>query len=254
VAVSVAADSPALSVPDSVVVAYGSRSASFSMTAGAVTSTVPVTVTATLGAVRLPSTITVNPAPSHGVAVAAVTLSAESVVGGGDPVTATVELTSAAPADTVVYFYGSAYSPVQMSEQSITIPAGQRAGSMRLLPGQVDTDYRYTLTGEVRGTTPAAAPLLITPGPFAVWLSTTTIAHGSSATGTVSLNGGPLSVDAVVALASTISGTSVPATVTIPAGSLSTSFLISAGATASGTGRLQATYGGVTKQIYIATY
>jgi len=193
------------------------------------------------------------PPPPAGVAVRAVTLSASTVVGGSDPVSATVELTVAAPADTVVYLYGSAYGPVQMTP-TVTIPAGQRTGSVQLRADQVASDYAYSLTAEVVGTTPAGASLLITPGPFAVSLSSTTIARGGSATGTIALNGGPIATDAVVTLSATVSGVSVPATVTIPAGATSATFRISAGTATGGTGRLAAVYSGVTKYVYFATY
>ncbi|NUR69528.1 MAG: hypothetical protein HOU81_01775 [Hamadaea sp.] len=266
VAVALAADSAAAGVPASVVVPYGSRAASFTLTGGNVTADVVATVTATYGADSLGASVTVvaatppsvqlrsltvtptsvtaggvaaatvtlsgaapsggvvinlgsdnpvavvpatvavpagatsagftiatvadaaqaytqtvglragyaggqasavlfvfPPAPPTGIAVRAVNLSAATVAGGGDPVTASVTLTSPAPADTRIYFYGSAYSPVRMSAQTVLIPAGQQSGAIQLFPGSVDADYTYTLTAEVQGTTPAAAYLVITP-------------------------------------------------------------------------------------------
>jgi len=253
VAITLAGDSPALTVPASVLVAYGSRTTSFTMTAGQVVTSVPVTVTASYGLDSLSAVVTVVPPSPAGVAVRALTLSATTVVGGGDPITATVELTTEAPADTVVYFYGSAYGPVSMTP-TVTIPAGQRTGSMQARAEQVSSDYTYSLSAEVRGTTPAGAYLLITPGPFAVSLSSTTIARGGSATATVTLNGGPVASDAVVALSTTVAGASVPASVTIPAGATSATFRIWTSVTSSGTGRLEAVYAGVPKYVYFATY
>jgi hypothetical protein len=256
-AVAVSTDSPIATAPATVTVPAGATSATFAVTTIADVSQVytqTVAVRAEYAASVASAVLFVfPPPPPAGVAVRAVTLSASTVVGGSDPVSATVELTVAAPADTVVYLYGSAYGPVQMTP-TVTIPAGQRTGSVQLRADQVASDYAYSLTAEVVGTTPAGASLLITPGPFAVSLSSTTIARGGSATGTIALNGGPIATDAVVTLSATVSGVSVPATVTIPAGATSATFRISAGTATGGTGRLAAVYSGVTKYVYFATY
>jgi hypothetical protein len=165
--VTVSSDNPIATVPPSVSVPAGSTSASFivaTVADAAQAYTQTVGIRASYGGAQAAAVLFVfPPAPPQGVAVAMVSLNATSVVGGSDPVTATVTLTTAAPADTRVYFYGSAYSPVQMSAQTVLIPAGQQTGAIQLFPGQVDADYTYTLTAEVQGTTPAAASLLITP-------------------------------------------------------------------------------------------
>ncbi|MCP2328978.1 hypothetical protein HDA40_007485 [Hamadaea flava] len=165
--VVISSDSATVGVPPTVGVPAGATSATFSATTVADPEqayTQTVGLRATYGGGQASAVLCVfPPAPPAGVAVRTVDLSAATVQGGGDPVTASVTLTSPASAATRVYFYGSAYGPVRMSEQSVLIPAGEQTGAIQLFPGSVTADYTYTLTAEVRGTTPAAAVLLITP-------------------------------------------------------------------------------------------
>ena len=255
--VAVSADHAIVSVPASVTVPQGATAASFTVATIAEPDQAysqSVGLRAAYGGATAAAVLIVfPPPPPGGVSVSSLTLSQPSMVGGSDPVTATVTLNTTAPSDVVVYFYGSAYGPVQMTP-TLVIPAGQSTGSTRLRSDQVTADYDYTLTAEIQGTTPVGVHLLITPGPFALRLSTTTVAHGSTATGTLSLNGGPQAVDVIVALSSTIAGVTVPATVTIPAGAASATFSVTAGATSSGTGSLRATYAGVDKYLYLAVF
>ncbi|MEV0274377.1 hypothetical protein AB0H43_36880 [Hamadaea sp. NPDC050747] len=165
--VNIVSDNPIAVVPATVTVPAGATTATFSITTVADSAqayTQTVGLRAGYGGGQASAVLFVfPPAPPTGMAVRAVSLSAATVVGGGDPVTALVTLTSPAPADTRIYFYGSAYSPVRMSAQTVLIAAGQQSGSIQLFPGSVETDYTYTLTAEVQGTAPAAASLLITP-------------------------------------------------------------------------------------------
>jgi hypothetical protein len=252
VTVAVSADSPQGVVPAAVTIPAGTTSTSFAvgtLVDASQTEARFIGVRATLGSDAATATLLVYPPPPPaGAAVAALDLSASTVVGGSDPVTATVTLTRTAAADTVVAFYGSAYGPVQLPP-TVTIAAGQRSATAQLLTRQVDEDFAYSLTAEVTGTPPVGAPLEITPGPFAVTLAATALLRGNTTTGTLTIPAARTS-ETVIRLATDATGIAVPDSVTIPAGATATTFRVSVSGTAGGPGSLQATSGGVDKFVF----
>lgn len=152
-------NSAIVSVPANVTVPAGASSATYTATAGSVTATSSVLITANFGGTSLSPTLTVTPA------AAAPTLSAVSVnptsVVGGSPSTGTVTLTSAAPTGGAVVTL-SDNSASATVPASVTVPAGQTSNTFTVTTTTVAMSTAVTITGIFGGAT-RTATLTVTP-------------------------------------------------------------------------------------------
>ena len=245
--VTLESNSQAVTPPSSVTIPAGTCCASVSMTTAEVSTNTPVTITAKLNGASVQSLVTVTAAP----APASITLFPSTVNGGEGSVDGTVTIASPASFNQVLRVGSS--SPVVPSTSAV-IPANSTRGSFRLFPGAVSTSTVVTISvtggGVTRSVnltvTPAGAPA---PAPalssFAV--NPTSVAGGTSASGTVTLASAAPAGGTVVVLGSNQPGAaSVPASLTIPAGATAGAFTVTTFANPGTTAQLSASLGDTT--------
>jgi acetyl esterase/lipase len=149
IVVSLANGNPAAAMPASVTVAAGATSASFAITAPAVTSSQVGTVTASQdgsqGTISKSGTLTVRP-----VGLASLALAPNPVTGPAS-VTGTVTLECAAAPGPVTVTVTTT-STVAQPTPSFTIPAGQTAGTFTVTTTQVSAVKTATIRATTNGT------------------------------------------------------------------------------------------------------
>jgi hypothetical protein len=133
-------------VPATVVVAEGETTATFPITTLGVASTRSVTITATLGANIVTSTLEVR-----SVGVAAVSFS-QNPVQGGSSVTIFVTLEAPAPTGGATVSLSASNTAVfRIFPATVTIPAGQSTGSVTVTTQRVSRDLASTVTATYGG-------------------------------------------------------------------------------------------------------
>ncbi len=214
-----------LPVPASVTVPAGSKSVSFTLTSVSGQPTTSVTVSATyLGATRT-AKLTVNAGP---VVVTKVTLS-PNPVGSQSVVTATVELSGAAPAGGTSVAITTTNSTVFPIGGTVTVPAGLSKLVLTRTTGTVSATTNITVGATANGVS-VNSTLTVKPWVLlSLTLSTNTVISYSQVTATATLTGPAPSGGAVVTLTGTApAALPVPATVTVPGGQSSVSFTLTA--------------------------
>jgi hypothetical protein len=210
-------------VPASVTVPAGTRSAPFTVTTvQALTQTdVPVSATDPSGATATGTvTVLVSPVP------ATLTLSPSSVPGSNSS-TATLTLTGAAPSGGAVVTLTSSNTAVATVPASVTIAAGATSTAFTVATLIQSATTTAIIGAAYHGLTKTALlTVTLTPSLSMVSVSPALLEGGSSATGTATLNTTAPSGGVVVALSSSSGAATVPSSVTIPAGASSASFPI----------------------------
>ena len=246
VSVALSSNNTAVTVPATVTVAAGQTTATADITTVAVTSNTSVTLTATLLGVTKTAIVTLT-APS----ITRLSINPSTVVGGNTS-TATVDITSPAPAGGLVIALASNRSDV-LAPVTVTVPAGQNTLSVliptRAVLSQVDAVVTATLNGVSRATNLT----LTAPALTSVALNPSMIRGGEEATLTVQLTSLAPASGVTVALASTNSALILPASVTVPAGETTVkSTLATRAVTARENGQLTATFAGVSKSVQVS--
>ncbi|MEJ5369387.1 MAG: right-handed parallel beta-helix repeat-containing protein, partial [Bryobacteraceae bacterium] len=161
VTVALASSAPSvIPVPASITVPQGQTSASVPLTAGQVTSSTTVQITASLNGSSKSASVTVQPPPPP-LQVAGLTLSASTVTSGAS-FTATVTLTAAAgPGGIAVALASSAPSVIPVPA-SITVPQGQTSATLTLTAGQVTSSTTVQITASLNGS-PKSASVTVQP-------------------------------------------------------------------------------------------
>lgn len=210
-------DSAVASLPPSVFVPGGSRSAAFTVTTGDVGDPTSVVLTATDRGTSVRSDLRVIPSTD----VASVSLGAASAIG-GLTVTGTVTLGAPAGQGGVAVLLGSSDASAASVPAAILVPASSTTASFSVATAPVPADRSVTLTATAGGV-PGAASLtvLVAPPPAvsAVTLSPATVSPGQSASLSVVL-AAPAPLGGVdVALSATPPGLfSLPSTLFVPGG------------------------------------
>lgn len=139
---------PVATVPPSVTVPAGSISATFTITAPAVTANKAGTVTASQGGNSLSGALTVRP-----IGVATLALSPNPVLG-PSPVTGTVTLECpAAPGSIVVALSSSSPAVANPAASSLTIPAGSTQGTFTVTTADVSIQSSASIKAVASGIT-----------------------------------------------------------------------------------------------------
>jgi len=149
VVVGLSSDSAVAGVPPTVTVPADALTASFTVTTTAVTASSSALIRATHGAASRAFQLAVTPAAA-GPAVASVTLSASTVVG-GTPVTATVTLEAAAPAGGTSAVLTSDNTNVATVPPSVTVPAGARSATFTVQTKPVTNSASAVIVAEAGG-------------------------------------------------------------------------------------------------------
>jgi uncharacterized repeat protein (TIGR03803 family) len=226
---------PYIEMPATVTVPAGSTSATFTATAQDFTnSNATVTITASLGSSTVQGSLTQTP----GVAVKSISFNPSRVTG-GNSTTATVTLTTAAPAggnQVLVEFCANCNPadpnpPVQLPV-TVTVPAGKTSLSFSVGTICTTTSQTVPIFAESGGVSPSSnltvnsssscGPVIST-----LTLNPTTVVGGASSSGTVTLTAAAPSGGAVFTLSSNSSSATVPGSVTVAAGATSASFTVS---------------------------
>jgi hypothetical protein len=188
-----------------------------------------------------------NTPAQSAAALRAVSVSPSSVTG-GQTASGTVILTAAAPAEGIVVDLSTG-DPAVTLPLTITVAAGSTSVNFTLNTSPVGTTTTATITANYNGITQTTALAVKPPVLTSLTLNPTTVAGGSSSTGTVSLNGTAPFGGTLVALSSSRpTRASVPSTVTVAAGKSSATFTVNTTAGAKTSLTISGSYGGVTKK------
>ena len=234
--IALSRDNTSLTIPASALIAAGSASGTFSVTAGSVTTDQSATVTGTLNGQTRAATLTLS-AP---VQVASVACTPAIVLSGGTA-SCTVTLTRAAPV-------GAAVS-LASNNAAVTIPAGvavaagAATATFTATSGAVTADQTATLTASFNGSSRSGTLTVTTQLQVAsVSCAPASLSSGGTANCTVTLTR-VATTGTVLALSSNNGAVSVPANVTVASGSLSAAFVATAGTvTSNQTAAVTATY------------
>ena len=216
-------DSAVASVPVSVTVAAGTRTANFTITAGTVNANTNATITATTNNSSGTATITVTPP----AAVLSSLTTVVTAVTGGRTVTGTVTLTSAAPMGGAVVTLASSSTTIGTVPASVTVAAGATSATFTITTRPVTAASALTITATRNGVSKTAT---ITVNPVRVvstlTLNPTSVRGGTNSTGTVTLTGIATEAVVVTLTSGTTAVARVPTSVTVPAGSTTATFTI----------------------------
>jgi hypothetical protein len=222
------------SVPSSVTVPQGATSATFTVTAGSLSSAVVVTLTASYSSAKAIFEVTIDPAAA---ALSSVSVTPSAVVSGQSG-TGTVRLTSAAGTSGAVVSLTSSNPTAASVPLTVTVPQGATSATFPVTAGTVSSSTGATLTASFSGAN-ATFGVTITPAAQAlswIWVSPSAIASGQSGAGIVRLASPAGASGAVVSLTSSNPAVaSVPSMVMVPAGAISTTFTATAGSISSST-------------------
>jgi hypothetical protein len=251
--VSITNDNPSLvTTPLNVTVAAGQSSATFPIRTQQTGLTTAVTITAAYAGATRSATLTVA-APSNGAAVAAVTLTPSTVVGGStQAVRAQVTLNQPAPPEGATVTLSSSDPAVVRLPASLNIAPGVSSGFVDFTAAAVGTATQVTVGAAYGGSTQTAV-LTVNPAPTpavtltGVTLNPTSVTGGAASQGTVTLSG-PAQSPTVVDLSSSSAVAGVPVSVTVPAGASSAVFGVATTSVTSTTSvTITAVSGGVTR-------
>ena len=141
--------------PSSVTIAAGATSATFTVSTNAVLASTTVSISGAYGGVTRSASLTVTPVPLPPLALASLTLSPSSVIGGLESSTGTVNLTRAAPAGGAIVALFSSNGAARVPS-SVVIPAGASSASFTVRTSIVLISTSSTISASYNGTTRAA--------------------------------------------------------------------------------------------------
>ena len=231
-----------LQVPATVTVPAAKDGVTFVVSSSFVSTSEPITVTATLGASVKQMTITLNP-----VAMTNFFASPANITG-GNTTYGYVDLAGRAGSSGDVVSLQSASADAQVPA-TVTVPAGREGVSFVISSSFVSTTENVTLTATF-GSSTKQTTLTLNPVPISSFFtSPSSIMGGKSTYGYIDLAGRAGSSGDVVTIACADPHVTVPASVTVPAGKTGVAFLITTTAVgATDTATLTATLGASTKQ------
>ena len=235
----------AATVPATVVVPSGTKSASFAVTTAAVAATTTSSLSASTGVSSQAATLTVTGGPT-GPSLSSVSLNPTSVAGGTSS-TGTVTLSAAAPAGGLVVTLASSSASATVPA-SVTVAAGQTTATFTVTTTAVAANATATITGTLSGASQTASLTITAASLTSVTLNPTSVAGGVSSTGTVTLSSAAPAGGRVVTLASSSASATVPASVTVAAGATTATFTVTTTAVAANTAStITATLSGVSQ-------
>jgi uncharacterized protein (TIGR03790 family) len=157
VAVSLTSSDPSVAeVPSSISVPTGATKGTFSVTTTPVSSSTPVTITASSGGSTKSSTLTVT-APT----LSSLSLSPGSVVGGASS-TGTVKLTGVAPSPGISISLTSSDPSVAIVPVRVSVPSGSSSAMFNINTSSVSISTPVTITASL-GATTKKSTLTVTP-------------------------------------------------------------------------------------------
>ena len=216
-AVSLASNNASVTVPASVTVQAGATSVTFSVSTAGVSATVVATLSATEGGTTANATLTVLTPLLTGLSVS------PNTVVGGNASTGTVTLARAAPSGGVVVSLASMSASASVPS-SVTVPGGALQATFVVTTTGVSSATPVTLSASLSGTTVTTSLELEPVALTGVSIAPSPVVGGTTAVGTVTLNGLAPAGGVTVTLSSTSSDAPVPTSVTILAGNQTANF------------------------------
>jgi len=238
--INLTSSNPAVVTPSTVTVPAGQTQASFTVSTQPVPNDVQATITASYRnssksavlTVRRPRLLSINLQPESAI--------------GGSSVTGTVSLNGPAPSGGVIVSLTSSNTNAAVVPGSVTIPSGQNSAGFTVTTKPVSSSTPVTITASYGGDSKTAVLTVVPLRLSFVAINPSDVTGGSSATGTVSLNGPAPSGGVVVSLTSSNTNVaSVPSQVSIPAGQTQADFTVTTRAvTKDAVVRITASYAG----------
>jgi hypothetical protein len=218
--------STAVTVPSSVVIPAGKKSATFTINSTAAAADHVVTIAAKYNGWQFTQKLTIPPLAKS------LALSPNMVVAGGTA-TGSVTLANKANIDTVVTLASG--SPDAIVPTTITVPAGSNSATFPVTTNPTLTsDVSVMFKASCGGATQYASLIIRAEKVAGVAFAPPGVTAGSRTTATVTLNH-TTPVDVPLSLSGQSSLASFPASVTVPAGSSSATFQVKGGALTSET-------------------
>lgn len=241
--VTLSSANPAVSVPANVTVPAGATEQTFAVTTTPVAAVQTASITATVGASSKSASLSVRPP-----ALYSLKLSAASVAG-GNAVTGTVTLSSAAPAAGLVVTLSDNIAATTVPA-TVTVPAGAKTKTFNITTVRVAANQSGTVKATFAGLSKTAALTVRAPLLSSVAVNPAAVFGGKNVIGTVTLDGAAPTGGIVVTLSDNIAAATTPTQVTVPAGAKTKTFTITTSAvTASQRGLVTAKAGAVTKTV-----
>jgi FG-GAP-like repeat len=234
--VTLSTSSSVATVPGTVTVPAGASSATFAVSTTSVTASTSATITGAFGGVTRSATLTVTPPPPP-IGPASLSIS-PATVEGGNPVTGTVFLSGAAPADGLVVSLSSSNTAAATVPATMIVHGGLSSGTFPVSTLTGPTTRTTTITASANGVS-RTADLTVTPS-AAASLSTVTVnpasvTGGTSSQGTVTLTSPAPAGGFAVSLSSGNAAATVPAGVSVAQGATSATFAIATNAVTTST-------------------
>jgi hypothetical protein len=238
--VTLSSDNPNLAqTPQSVTIPAGQSNASFPILTNTTGVTTPVNISASYGGATKTAVLKVT-APEGNIPISSVSLSPETVVGGGNiGVRLTINLAAGAPLEGAVIMLSSSNPAIAPVPRSVrTNFTGQTGTFADFAASPVSAPTQVTITATY-GNSQQSAILTVTPPAQAspsltgLNLNPTTVAGGGTSQGIVTLSAAASAPTTVALTSSSSPLVSVPASVTVPAGASSAAFTITTSAVSS---------------------
>lgn len=230
VTINLASNDPAAQVPATVFIPAQGQSVTFETTTSVVNVNTTATITATLGADLVSTTLDVLVAN-----LISITISPDSILG-GNSTTGTVGLDQPAAAGGVVITITSSDDLLAQVPATVTIPSGSTNASFTITTSLVATTQNVTIFADRDGAGPIpalSAGLEIREATFTLEVNPSAVPGGSIATGTITLDEAAPTGGITLSLSSTDANAQVPAEVTVEAGETVATFTITTSTVAS---------------------
>jgi hypothetical protein len=217
--IDLATNNASVSLPLVVKVAEGSKTANFTFTTSAVSSTITATVSAKANGATVTDTIEVKVKPLGTLVASPSTLPGKS--------TGTATLTLASPTATPLTVSVSSSNPaVVLASKTITIAKGQSSGIIKFTTALVSTDTTSTIVCSSNGLDAKTDITVQAARPSSVSLLPSVVLGGKSTLGTVTISSAAPVSGLTVALRSSDSSAVVPSFVLVPSGKTTATFTI----------------------------
>ncbi len=233
----------AVTVPASVTVAANAATATFVVSTTPVANNTSVTISAIYNSTTQTAALAVTPAVLNSLS-----LNPVSVMGGASS-TGTVSLSGPAPIGGTVVTLSNSNTSAATVPASVTVAANATTANFTITTTPVATNASATISAVTAGTTQTATLAVTAASLTSVSLIPSSVLGGTTATGTVTLNGRAPSGGSVVTLTSSnTSAAAVPGSVTIPANATTATFTVTSIPVASNTSiTISAIYAGTTR-------
>jgi len=206
-------------VPNSVKVAAGKTTASFSVTTTTAGVKATATITGKLGSTSKTATLTINP-----LTVVSVHMTSSSLTSGGST-NGLVTLNASAPTGGIVVTLASNETAANVPSQ-VTVAAGASTGSFTIKAGTVTEEVQAKITATLDKTSASSTVTVLPKETLALTLSPASLTGGQTSTATLTLGTKAPAGGLVFQATSSSTAATVGATVTVPAGKTSATFSI----------------------------